>query len=67
MSGTDISWENIGRWRARARELRALADQFTIPSAQDGIRRAAAKYDKLADDAEARLAGGSQPPANDSG
>ena len=57
MRGTDISWENIRRWRARAKEPRALADQFTIPSAQDGIRRAAAKYDKLADDAEARLRG----------
>ena len=67
MSGIDISWENIRRWRARAKELRALADQFTIPSAQDGIRRAAAKYDKLADDAEGRLTGGPPPPANDCG
>lgn len=67
MSETDISWENIRRWRARAEELRAVADQFTIPSAQEGLRRAAANYEKLADHAEARLTDGPLPPGKDCG
>ena len=39
----------------RAQELRAIADQFEVPSLQDALRRAAATYDKLADDAEGKL------------
>lgn len=52
--------EDVRRWRLRAEELRALADQFLLPSAQDALRRAAANCDKLADAAEARLTG--RPP-----
>jgi hypothetical protein len=50
----------IKRWRIRAEELRATADQFCVPSAQTSLRRAAANYEQLADDAEARLT--RQPP-----
>lgn len=46
----------IARWRARAEQLRTIADEFTIPSAQDALGRTAANYEALADDAEARLA-----------
>jgi hypothetical protein len=53
--------DRITQWRMRAQELRTTADQFQVPSAQDSIRRAADHYDKLADDAEAVLAG--HPPA----
>jgi hypothetical protein len=51
--------DRIKRWRNRVEELRATADQFTVPSAQVSLRRAAANYEKLADDAEARL---TRPP-----
>src|SRR5215472_3987943 len=51
--------DRIKRWRLRVEELRATADQFTVPSAQVSLRRAAANYEKLADDAEARL---TRPP-----
>jgi hypothetical protein len=47
---------SINAWRRRAEELRTTADSFVVPSAQDSLRRAAANYDKMADDAEARLA-----------
>ena len=50
----------IKRWRIRAEELRATADQFSVPSAQTSLRRTAANYEQLADNAEARLSG--QPP-----
>jgi hypothetical protein len=49
-----------GQWRMRAEELRATADQFEVPSAQESLRRAVANYDKLADHAEALLIG--RPP-----
>jgi hypothetical protein len=39
----------------RAEELRTTADQFSVPSAQEALRRAAANYDKMADNAQARL------------
>jgi hypothetical protein len=51
----------ITRRRRRADELRAVADQFQVPSVQDALRRAAAKCEKMADYAEALLAG--LPPA----
>jgi hypothetical protein len=44
-------------WRARAEELRTTADQFTVPSAQESLRHAAANYERLADEAEALLTG----------
>lgn len=46
----------ITAWRMRAEELRTVADQFVVPSAQEALLRAAAHYDRLADDAEALLA-----------
>ncbi|HEV2547469.1 MAG TPA: hypothetical protein VGU20_09030 [Stellaceae bacterium] len=53
--------------RAKAEELRATADDFTIPSAQVSLRRAAANCDKLADEAEAKLAGRSSAPRGQAG
>lgn len=50
----------IGAWRARAEQLRAAANRFVIPTAQEALRRAARNYDALADDAEARA---KRPPA----
>jgi hypothetical protein len=47
----------VARWRARAEELRTTADEFTVPSAQESLRRAAANYERLADEAEALLTG----------
>jgi hypothetical protein len=55
----DIS-DQIQRWRERAKEIRAAAEGFAVPSAREIMRRVAANYDKLADDAEARLS--SKPP-----
>jgi hypothetical protein len=47
----------IARWRLRAEELRTTADEFTVPSAQESLRRAATNYERLADEAEALLTG----------
>ena len=47
----------IKRWRQRAEELRLVADQFAIPSAQETMRRTARSYEQLADHAEALLEG----------
>jgi hypothetical protein len=46
----------IEAWRSWADELRTIAHQFVVPSAQEALRRAAAHYDQLADDAEAAKA-----------
>ena len=55
--------DRITQWRMRAEELRTTADQFQVSSAQESLRKAAANYDKLADDAEALLKG--RRPATD--
>lgn len=47
----------INRWRARAEELRTIANQFEMWSAQESLRRTAANCDKLADHAEGLLPG----------
>jgi hypothetical protein len=47
--------------RLRAEELRATADQFVVPSAQETLRRTAANYDQRANQAEALLE--ARPPA----
>jgi hypothetical protein len=47
----------IKAWRRRAAELRATADNFTVPSAQEALRRAATDLDAMADHAEAVLTG----------
>jgi hypothetical protein len=52
-SNTGESRSQIGAWRARAEELRAAANRFVLPTAQEALRRAAGNYDALADDAEA--------------
>lgn len=51
----DDERRRISSWRMRAEELRAVADQFEVPSAQGTLRRLADNYDRLAVDAEARL------------
>jgi hypothetical protein len=53
----------VAAWRMRAEELRTTADQFQVPSAQDTLRRAAANYDQLADNAVGLL--GRRPPVTD--
>ena len=45
----------VRHWRARAEELRRLAASIDIPSAKDGIERAAAGYVRLADELEQSL------------
>ncbi len=54
--------DRIKRWRQRAEELRTVADQFVVPSVQETLRRTAANYEQLADDAEAQLSG--TPPTS---
>jgi hypothetical protein len=46
----------VVRWRMRAEELRTTAEKFHDPSAQRALLRAAANYEKLAEDAERSLA-----------
>jgi hypothetical protein len=57
----------IKAWRMRAEELRTTADGFVLPSAQDALRRAAANYDTLADQAEALLVGCQPLPEDKTG
>jgi hypothetical protein len=52
----------IGAWRIRAEKLRATADQFTVPSAQESLRRVAADYDESAKNVEAMSEGRLSPP-----
>ncbi|HZB93043.1 MAG TPA: hypothetical protein VE397_16470 [Stellaceae bacterium] len=59
--------DRIERYRLRAEELRAIADQFVVPSAQEGLRRAAANYDKMADDAETAFSGPRSAPNHKAG
>ena len=54
-------------WRARAAELRSIADGFVVPSVQEVLRRAAASYDQLAEEAEAPLAGSGHKPRDEAG
>jgi hypothetical protein len=42
-----------------------MADQFGIPSAQETLCSLASDYEQLADDAEARLAGGRLRPSQE--
>ena len=55
--GTDAREDErvrIERWRRHAEELRAIAADFSVPSAQDSFRGIADNYDQLADETEAR-------------
>src|SRR5262249_23297596 len=45
----------VTAWRLRAVEMRAIADQFSVPSVQETLRRTAANYEQMADHAEALL------------
>lgn len=47
--------DQINRWRARAEELRTIANQLEMWSAQEPLRRTAANCDMLAEHAEALL------------
>jgi hypothetical protein len=51
----------IKAWQLRAEELRTTADGFSTPSAQASLRRAAANYDLIAEQAQARLSADSAP------
>ena len=55
--GDPNAQRQVARWRQRAEELRSTADGFTVPSAQEALRRAATNYERLADEAEALLTG----------
>lgn len=55
--GTADAPEQIRRWRMQAEELRTAADQFVDPMARQSLRNAAATYQQLAENAEARLNG----------
>lgn len=59
----DMTAARIKRWRAKAEELRSVADQARTPSARDNFRRAAASYDSLAYRAEEGLVRRTLPPA----
>jgi hypothetical protein len=47
----------IEAWRRRAAELRATAENFAVPSAQEALRRAATDLDAMVNHAEAVLSG----------
>src|SRR5215469_18955281 len=49
--GDAVLAARMKKWRMRAAELRAVADQFLVPSAQAGLRSAATYYERLADQA----------------
>jgi hypothetical protein len=51
----------IRAWRMRAEEIRTTADNFRVPSVQASLRTAADNYDRMANHAEALLAG--RPPS----
>jgi hypothetical protein len=59
--------ERIKKWRMRAAELHAVADQFLVPSAQGQLRSAATYYERLADRAEAKLSGKPALPTEEAG
>jgi len=56
-AASDKTRRQIEAWRRRAEELRATADQFTVPSVQGMLQRTAANLDMLADHAEGLLTG----------
>ena len=63
----NIAPSDVMAWRLRAEELRATAEQFVVPSAQDALRRAAANYDALAEQAEALFTGRPAAPGKKTG
>jgi hypothetical protein len=63
----DKQRSQITAWRRRAEELRTTADNFTVPSAQESLRRAGANLDTMADHAEAILTGKPKAPGEEAG
>ncbi len=53
----DKERSQIKAWRRRAEELRTTADNFSVPSAQESLRRAATNLEQMADHKEALLTG----------
>lgn len=51
----------IEAWRRRAGEVRATADQFSVPSVQETLRRIADNLNQMADHTEALLTGKNAP------
>jgi hypothetical protein len=54
MSTEEARRLHILTWRAKAAELRAVADGMTNPHTQHLLRNAAANYARMADEEEAR-------------
>jgi hypothetical protein len=52
---------NAEHWRARAKEMQALADQANDEISKQVMLRIAEDYDRLALRAELRVIGGSKP------
>jgi tryptophan 2,3-dioxygenase len=63
----DKERRQIAAWRRRAGEVRAIADQFEVPSVQETMRRTAANLDMMADHAEALLTGRPKAPGEETG
>jgi hypothetical protein len=53
VTDSNTAARHIKVWRARAKELRTTADHFPVPKAQEALRRAAASFDRLANQAAA--------------
>ncbi len=45
----------VEQWRRRAEEIRAVADNFAVPSAKETMLNVARNYERLAEDLERRL------------
>jgi len=63
----DKERRQIEAWRRRAEEIRAVADQFEVPSVQETMRRTAANLDMMADHTEALLTGRPKAPGEKTG
>jgi hypothetical protein len=63
----DKERRQIVAWRRRADELRATAEQFLVPAAQESLRRAAANLDHMADHKEALMTGKPTTPGEKTG
>jgi hypothetical protein len=48
VTDSNTATRHIKVWRARAKELRATADHFPVLKAQEALRKAAANFDRLA-------------------
>jgi len=64
---SDKQRRQVEAWRRRAEEVRATADQFTVPSVQEMLQRTAANLDMLADHAEGLLTGKPRTPGKETG